>query len=63
MRLTRQEVDPERRFSARWWPVEDEFQGSKILERSGGLVVWAFEEVVGVGIIPWFLWKGNRRSG
>jgi hypothetical protein len=28
-RDTRHDVEPERRFSARWWPVELLFHGSK----------------------------------
>lgn len=36
VREARQDVEPERRFSARWWPVEDEFQGSNILRVGGG---------------------------
>ena len=29
MRDSRQDGEPESRFSARWWPVEELFQGSK----------------------------------
>ena len=36
MREARQDVEPERRFAARWWPVEDEFQGSNILRVGAG---------------------------
>ena len=30
MRDARQLVEPDRRLSARWWPVEEELNGSKI---------------------------------
>ena len=36
VREARQDVEPARRFSARWWPVEDEFQGSNVLRDGGG---------------------------
>ena len=33
-------MEPARRLSARWWPVEEEFQGSNVLrvgEGAGGM--------------------------
>lgn len=55
MREARHEVEPARRLSARWWPVEEEFQGSKVFrvgEGAGGMGGW------GARIVPW-LWGQN----
>src|SRR5262249_43923175 len=43
VRDCRQDVEPARLLSARWWPVEDEFQGSKIWRvgrAAGGRAEW-----------------------
>jgi hypothetical protein len=39
LREARHDVEPERRFSARWWPVEVLFQGSKNLRAAGAAAV------------------------
>jgi hypothetical protein len=39
LRETRHDVEPERRFSARWWPVELLFQGSKKVRCAGVILV------------------------
>ena len=53
LREARHEVEPERRFSARWWPVELLFQGSKKVRGAGaagateeGLVARVEDEVI-----------------
>ena len=39
LREARHDVEPERRFSARWWPVKLLFQGSKNLRAAGAAAV------------------------
>jgi len=52
VRDCRQEVEPARRLSARWCPVEAEFQGSKVRRvegGAGGMVGWGARIVPGCG--------------
>jgi len=54
MRESRHDVLPASRLSARWCPVEEEFQGSNVLRigsAGGGIVEW------GVGIL--WGWSGG----